>query len=113
MIGGRVARHVLTIRRAPLVEDGRGNEVRDWDQSEDHDSAGWAIDAGDTVEDVDNRDGSSVAYTCRGPFHADVLGSDRVVLFDDVFEVTGNVLKQPGPTARTSHVIVRLTRWEG
>lgn len=113
MIGGRVARHTLTIRRAPLVDDGRGNEVHDWEDSSDTESPGWAVDAGDTTEDLDNRDGSSVSYTCRGPIDADIVGSDRVVLFGDVFEVTGNILKQPGPTARTSHAIVRLTRWEG
>lgn len=113
MIGGLVARHALTVRRAPLIDDGRGNEVRDWQSAADHASPGWAIDAGDTTEDTDHRDGSSVSYTCRGPILADVLGSDRVVLFGDEFEVFGNVVKQPGATPVTSHCIIRLTRWEG
>lgn len=113
MIGGVVARHTLTVHRAPLVDDDRGNLIPDWDAAASHTSTGWAVDAGDTSEDTRNRDGSSVTYTCRGPWGADILGSDRVALFGDVFEVFGSVLKQPGPTPRTSHVIVRLTNWAG
>ena len=113
MIGGLVARHTLTVQRAELVDDGRGNMVPDWSQMTSHASTRWAVDAGDTTEDTENRDGASVAYTCRGPWGADILGSDRVVLFGEVFEVFGGVLRQPGPTATTSHVIVRLTNWTG
>lgn len=113
MIGGLVARHTLRVQRAPLVDDGRGNQARDWANAEEHDSAGWAIDAGDTSEDNENRDGAAVSYTCRGPFGADILGSDRVELFGSLFEVVGGVLRQPGPSPVTSHVIVKLTSWSG
>lgn len=113
MISGVVARHTLTVRRAPLVDDGRGNMTRDWSASADHASAGWAVDAGDTTEDTVNRDGASVAYTCRGPWGADIAAGDRVVLFGELFEITGGVLQQPGPSPVTSHVIVKLTNWTG
>lgn len=113
MIGGLVARHTITVQRAPLVDDGRGNMTADWSAAAATLSPGWAIDAGDTTEDIANRDGASASYTLRGPWGSDVRGSDRVLLFGDVFEVVGEVLRQPGPTDATSHLIVRLTRWEG
>jgi len=112
VIGGRIARHTLTRRRAPLVDDGHGNRRRDWAAAVDVDLPGWAVDEAGATEDTTNRDGSSVAYILRGPFTADIETTDRAVLFGDVFEVTG-VGRQPGPTALTSHTIVRLTRWEG
>ncbi|UGS26326.1 hypothetical protein K8F61_17120 [Microbacterium resistens] len=113
MISGVVARHSITIVRAPLVEDGRGNEARDWEHAAESASAGWAIDVGASGEDTVNRDGSSVAYTLRGPFAADVQATDRVRLFGDLYDVDGGVLRQPGPSPVTSHTIIRLIRWEG
>lgn len=113
MIGGLVARHTITVQRAPIVDDGRGNETADWSVATETASSGWAIDAGDTAEDLANRDGTSASYTLRGPWSSDVRGSDRVALFGEVFEVVGEVVRQPGPTEATSHLIVRLTRWEG
>lgn len=113
MIGGIVAKQTITIQRAPVIDDGRGNLTPDWSSVTETPSPGWAVDAGDTSEDTTNRDGASVSYTLRGPWNVDVRGSDRVVMFGDVYEVFGDVLRQPGPTQLTSHVIVRLTRWEG
>ena len=113
MIGGPVARHTLTVRRAPLVEDDRGNQERDWANAEETPIPGWALDAGNTSQDLQNRDGSSVEYTARGPFNADVQGSDRVLYAGDVYEITGGVRRQPGPSALTSHSILLLTRWNG
>ncbi|MGO3649353.1 hypothetical protein [Agrococcus casei] len=113
MIAGAVARHTVTVVRAPLVGDGRGNLTRDWTSAAEFDSAGWAIDAGSTSEDETNRDGSSTGYTLRGPLAADLTATDRVRLFGELFVVDGGVLRQPGPTPLTSHSIIRLERWEG
>ncbi|MGO3844465.1 hypothetical protein [Agrococcus casei] len=113
MIAGAVARHTITIVRAPLVDDGRGNRTRDWTTAAELESTGWAIDAGSTSEDEANRDGSSTAYTLRGPLVADVTATDRVRLFGELFVIDGGVLRQPGPTPLTSHSIIRLERWEG
>jgi len=112
VIGGVVARHTLTRRRAPLVDDGRGNKSRDWAVAVDVDLPGWAVDEAGGAEDTTNRDGSSISYILRGPFTADIEATDRAVLFGEVFEVTG-VGRQPGPSALTSHTVVRLTRWKG
>lgn len=113
MIGGRVARHTLTRVRAPLVDDGRGNQTRDWAHATETDLHGWAIDTGAAGEDTTNRDADSVEYVVRGPYAADIEATDRVRLFGALYEVEGGVLRQPGPSSRTSHTIVRLTRWEG
>lgn len=113
MIGGRTARHRIVRLRAPLADDGRGNQVRDWANAAEAPLSGWAIDAGATAEDTTNRDGSSVAYTLRGPVDADIKATDRARLFGETFLVDGGVTRQPGPTARTSHCIVQLILWEG
>ncbi|WP_156759990.1 hypothetical protein [Microbacterium karelineae] len=113
MIGGQVDRNQIVRLRAPLVDDGRGNQARDWEKATETPLDGWAIDAGATGEDTTNRDGSSTAYTLRGPLEADIEATDRVRLFGETFHVDGGVGRQPGVTARTSHCIVQLIRWEG
>ncbi len=113
MIGGVIARHPITVVRAPLVDDGRGNQARDWDHATETTIPGWSVDAGSTVEDEVNRDASAVEYTIRGPLTADVAATDRVRLLGSLYLVTGGVLRQPGPSPLTSHMILRLTRWEG
>lgn len=105
--------HTLTRLRAPLVSDGRGGQKRDWPAASSAALPGWQIDAGVTLKDGQNRDGSLIAYTARGPLEADVEGSDRIVYLGKTFEIDGAVLRQPGPTSRTSHCIVLLKRWEG
>ena len=113
MIGGLVARHAITVVRAPLVDDGRGNKARDWANAAEAPSPGWAVDAGATLDDTTNRDGASTEYTLRGPLAADVLATDRVRLFGDLYLIDGAVLRQPGVSPATSHTIIRLIRWEG
>ncbi|WP_425836958.1 hypothetical protein [Microbacterium sp. PA5] len=113
MITGAVARHSIVVVRAPLVDDGRGNETRDWVNATETTLHGWAVDAGSTIEDETNRDGSAVEYTIRGPYTADVVATDRVRLLGGLFQVTGGVMRQPGPSPLTSHTALRLTRWEG
>lgn len=113
MIGGQVDRHEIIVRRAPLVDDGRGNMASDWGAAVDTPSGGWGIDASGSADDTANRDGASNTYTLRGPFAADVRSTDRVVLFGEVFVISGGVQRQPGVTPRTSHTLIVLTRWEG
>lgn len=113
MIGGPTARHSLVIVRAALVDDGRGNETRDWASPTRKTSPGWGVDIGNTLGDTQNRDGYSIAYTVRGPFNADVDGRDRVELFGDTYEITGGAQRQPGASALTSHTILLLVKWVG
>lgn len=108
-----VRRHTIDVLRAPLVDDGRGNEDRDWSKAVEHESKGWSIDVGNTAEDTTNRDGDSIEYTLRGPIDADLLASDRVRLMGGLFLVSGAVGRQPGASALTSHSVVKLKSWEG
>jgi hypothetical protein len=113
MIGGLIARHPLTVIRAEATEDRRGDVQRDWATATRTTSDGWAVDAGDTTDLDDGRTGSDVAWTVRGSYAADVVSSDRVELFGQEYDIDGEVLRQPGPSALTSHTIVRLIRIEG
>jgi hypothetical protein len=96
-----------------MVADGRGGHEPDYTRTTDEPIAGWAADAGNTVEDTTNRDGASVEWTLRGPFEADVQRHDHIELFGHDYEIDGEVLRQPGPTGATSHTILRLVRWVG
>lgn len=108
MIGGPVARHTLGIRRPAGTENGHGNTVRTYPGSASHQSPGWALDAGTTSESRDGRLGIIYAYTARGPFDADVIDGDRVDVFGSTYDIDGGVVRQPGPSAMTSHTILQL-----
>jgi hypothetical protein len=113
MIGGLVARFEITVIRPSFVDDGRGGQVEDWNNATRTGSAGWAVDAGDTSEDLDGRSSTTAHWTIRGPFAADVRATDHVGLFGDECEIVGAVLRQPGPSTMTSHTILRLRRVTG
>lgn len=113
MIGGLVARHTLVAERPHLVDDGRGGERKDFTGVVGVDLPGWALDAGATTKDLQNRDGASIVWTARGPYGADIERYDRVTVLGERFEIDGAVVRQPGPTALTSHTILLLKRWDG
>lgn len=113
MIGGLVAQHTIGIVRAPIVDDGRGNETPDWSAAVTTPSAGWAIDAGNTAEDLNGRDSDTAEWTIRGPYAADVRPTDHVELLGVTCTIVGAVMRQPGPTSLTSHTILRLKRVDG
>ena len=113
MIGGPVARHTVTVIRAQSTPDRRGDAERDWEHAARTGIPGWAVDAGDTADLTDGRTGSSASWTIRGPFNADVVPSDRIELLGVECDIDGEILRQPGPSALTSHTIIRLTRVEG
>ena len=108
MIGGLASRHTVDIIRGTEVDDGRGGTIIDMSSATRTPSEGWAVDAGDTTENVDGRDSTTVHYTIRGPLTADVRPADQIDLFGIDHEIVGGVLRQPGPTPRTSHTILRL-----
>lgn len=113
MISGLVARHPIIRKRPTLVSDGRGGTEPDYTTTTNVTIPGWAADAGNTVEDRTNRDGTSIEWTLRGPHAADVQRHDLVELFGDDYQIDGDVMRQPGPTAATSHTILRLVKWVG
>lgn len=113
MIGGMVARHTLVRERPTRVADGRGNERSDFTGVEPVELRGWALDAGSTVRNMEHRDGAKISWTARGPYTVDVERFDRITVFGEPFMIEGAVLRQPGPTGRTSHTILFLAKWKG
>lgn len=109
----RVFRHTITVVRAEATEDRRGNVTRDWDTATEAPSTRWAIDTEESADLGDGRGGSTSRWIIRGPYEADIVASDRIRLLGILCEIDGEVLRQPGPSRRTSHTIVRLTRVEG
>lgn len=96
-----------------MVDDGRGGEQADFTDAVQVPLFGWALDAGNTTVDDQNRDGALVQWTARGPFAADVERHDRISVFGEQFQIDGAVRRQPGPSSLTSHTILLLQAWEG
>lgn len=114
VIGGQVARHTLGRQRPVMVDDGRGGVEETWPNPVEASALpGWALDAGNTLADAQNRDGALVQWTARGPYGADVERHDRIVVDGATYQIEGAIVRQPGPTARTSHTILLLKNWEG
>lgn len=113
MIGGLVARHTIVRERPVMVDDGRGGTEADFTGVEPVDLPGWALDAGNTLADEQNREGALIQWTARGPFAADVQRHDRITVFGEQFQIDGGVRRQPGPSPLTSHTILLLKMWEG
>lgn len=106
--------HTFIRQRPQRVDDGHGGTESDWSLPPDELAIpGWGVDAGDTLEDLQNREGTSVDYTAYGPVDADVRGGDRIKWSGMTFEVNGGVLRQFGATPNTSNAVVRLRYWEG
>lgn len=113
MITGLTSRHTIQRERPTPVSDGRGGIEYDFSGAVLVDLAGWALDAGATVEDLQNRDGAEITWTARGPYGADVERHDRITVFGIQYRIDGAVRRQPGPTDLTSHTILALASWEG
>ena len=113
MIGGLVARHTLLRERPNRVDDGHGGLEDDWIGVDAVPLPGWAIDAGATAADTVNREGSLIQFTARGPIGADVRAGDRITFDGERYAIDGAPAKQPGPSSRTSHMLLLLKRWEG
>lgn len=96
-----------------MVDDGRGGREADFADVQMVNLAGWALDAGNTISDDQNRDGALIQWTARGPFAADVERHDRITVFGDEFQIEGAVRRQPGASPLTSHTILLLRNWEG
>ncbi|QTV79483.1 hypothetical protein [Microbacterium sp. NIBRBAC000506063] len=96
-----------------MVTDGRGGREPDFTGATSVDLDGWALDAGNTLADQQNRDGALIQWTARGPFDADIDRHDRITVSGEQFKIDGAVIRQPGPTAATSHTILLLAKWKG
>lgn len=109
----RVFRHTIDVIRAEATEDRRGNVSRDWTDAAETPSERWAIDTEESADLGDGRTGNTSRWIIRGPYEADIVASDRIRLLGVLCEIDGDVIRQPGPSRRTSHTIIRLTRVEG
>ena len=113
MITGLTSRHTIQRERPDAVPDGRGGIEYDFTGAVLVYLPGWALDAGNTLADEQNRDGALIQWTARGPFTADVERHDRITVFGEQFLIDGAVRRQPGPSSLTSHTILLLREWVG
>lgn len=102
---------IQRLRPAAPTQDRYGNDVPGVETAAP--IGRWNIDAGDTDEDTAARQGTVVEYTIRKRGRVDLVDSDRIVYDGSVYAIEGEIRWQPGPSARTSHTIVRIRRAEG
>lgn len=99
--------------RGRLVDDGRGNTKVNWASPERVEYVG-SIQPGASVEDLANRDGTTVKWTAYLPGTADVEQStDRMVYRGKIYAVNGDPSAWPSPTGGLDNVVVLMSRWEG
>lgn len=114
-------RQSITRRRAPLIVDAHGNQVRDWASAES-----TVVDGVNVQPNAQHETDSALrtAVTTAWRIHSapgvdlDITADDRVVILDgDVpieCEVVGEVARWPHPvTGRTHHVELTVQRIEG
>lgn len=104
-------------RRAPLVDDGWGNQTRDWGQAVDTELVGVNVQPNNQNED----DGvlrtvvtTSWRVQSAPGVDLDVVASDRVVYDGVECEVVGEVARWTDPAVGgIHHVEFTIRRWEG
>jgi hypothetical protein len=98
--------------RAALVDDGHGNQVRDWTSPSVLSITGCSVQPGTTAVDRLNRDGVLIQWTVFCPAGADVLAGDRIQLAGGLrYEIDGEPLRWQFGVV--DYVVLYLKRWEG
>lgn len=104
------ATETITRLRAPRILD-HGSMVSDWDNATEATLAGWSLQPGASVEDLQNRDAVRVDWTAYGPYDADVTATDRIRLPSGDYSVTGEPERWKSPTGRISSTKLLLSTW--
>lgn len=104
-------------RRAPVVDDGWGNETRDWTEAVDTQLDGVNVQPNQQDED-DGVLRTTVVTSWRvqsaPSVDLDIVASDRVVYDDIVCEVVGEVARWSDPVSGgIHHVEFTIRRHEG
>ena len=105
------ATRTVTRLRAPLRDDGRGNQIPDWPHAVAENIAGCSVQPGGTSENLKNRHTVEVAYSIIMPADTDILATDHVRIDGADFAVVGE------PARWTSgvldHVQFEVRKWDG
>lgn len=104
------ATETLTRLRAPLVND-HGSMVPNWSSATMATLAGWSLQPGASVEDLQNREAVRVDWTAYGPYEGDVLATDRIRLPSGDYSVIGEPERWKSPTGRVSFTKLLLQKW--
>lgn len=78
----------VTVQRPALVSD-HGTDVADWTAPVTHTLTGCSVQPAGGTEDPINRDSVTTLWTVYAPSTADVLDTDRVVVYGVAYEVDG------------------------
>jgi len=106
-------RDTITVLRAPLVDDGYGNQVPDWSNPSRTEVTGCRLQPERAADYVLDREAVTTRWRLFAPASIDLRSTDRVEHNGVVYEVDGSPERWPSPTKRLAHVEVLLRRTEG
>lgn len=106
-------RDTVTVLRAPLVDDGYGNQVPDWSEPTRTDVPGCRLQPERAAEYVLDREAVTTRWRLFAPEGTDLRATDRVEYAGVVYQVDGEPERWPSPTGRLAHVEALLRRTEG
>ena len=82
--------HTISVIRAPLVSDGKGNLIRSWTTAVAHDEVAW-VQPVSSSEQTLNQDRVVSRWRVFLPVSADVTSTDRLQHSGDTYQVDGEV----------------------
>ena len=94
--------HIVVILRAPLVSDGKGNQIRDWANPVGATAAAWVQPQG-TTEQALNQDRVVSRWRIFIEPTADIVATDRVSWNGLTFQVDGEIQTWDDPRGNAHH----------
>lgn len=103
--------HIVAVKRAPLVADGKGNQIRDWTTATTSSSPYAYVQPVSSDENDLNQDRIVSRWRIFLPSAADVLATDRIVFDGETYQIDGEV--QTWDTGRPHHAEAYLKKVAG
>jgi hypothetical protein len=111
----RIGADTITIRHAPLLDDGHNNQLPNWAAATSAVVRGCAIEPGAPIEFLLGRDASLISWTVYAPPGIAVESTDRVLLNGSpiVYEVYGEPARWNSITGNLDYTAIILQKWGG
>lgn len=104
--------HSVTVIRAPLVADGKGNQRRDWSAATSTTTAAWVQPVSSDEQNL-NQERVVARWRIFLPPTADVVATDRIDHSGAVFQVDGEVQTWDAGSGAAHHREALLMRVVG
>lgn len=100
----------VTRVRAPLADDGHGNDAPDWDNAATSTLSGCRFQPISVDEALEHRFEAHIEARLLGPSGMDVTFLDRITYGGVTYEVVGPPMSNRSPTGAAAHTELLLRR---